>query len=267
MDDEEYEDSQQTPIPSIKIELNDNESIYEYAVITPKNIGVIVDSLPDTKQIGKIIIEYLELNDNKVENDNESDNSDDYDEDEQLYSAVTSKSSLAKYPNTEIPILANKKLKVIGIIIPHLSNIIINNILARTLVENLKVSKSWITLSPCSLNNNQSINRIQFEGNDSNLINDNISLIPTLKPPHFITGFTAALISELNLLSKGRLLSLVLNSEGQPGFEKIDNDSLVDTTFILSEVILSSGLRDEYLKKVSLSVRKFNSYSNSGMYI
>lgn len=250
-------------IPTITIDF-DSTTKLDYLVVVPGTISIISDLLPG-KKVGTVKIHYAK--------EQTSEEDDDYHEDEQLYAAVRQREFDSKFPNEELTIFAHTNFWTI--VVPHFTNIITTNLLAKKLAE--ICPSTWITLAPCSINNNQSLNKMSSEklnieapkldtlDSKSNTSLANILLaVPTLKPPHFITGIAASITSQN--VSKC-MLTLVLNSEGQPGFEKSDNDAIIDAAYVLGEILLDGPLRELYLKKVSLSVRKFNGYSNSGMYI
>lgn len=225
---------------------------------------MITDSFP-TKQIGSIKIETPKNTETETETKN-IDSDSDYDEDEQLYKAI--KSSKNADEEIPIPILQLIGSPTIFIVTPHFTNVIANFEIAEKLVQNVKVNKSWITLSPCNLNNGQTISKLEKDPLDGVSPNSPYSSVPFLKPPHFITGIAASFNSIINTTKEQQLFSLALNSDGQPGFEKLDNDALIDTTYVLVDLIVKDEKEKEgVLNKISKSVRKFNSYSNSGMYL
>lgn len=196
-------------------------------LIIPTSLKILGDF--DKKQVAEIVIKYKNVEEVDVK---------DYDEDEQLYNAM----KLVKYPNYNIPIYKFNGNFVI--IIPHISNTIVINKLSEVLV-NLDI-KSWITLAPSNIP--QSLNQVgilDFK-------------LPHMKPPHFITGISASINS--NLYKKGKkFVGLILRGEGQPGFEIIDGDAMVDVAYVLE-----SHYHIDLVKHVSTKVRKF---TYSGMYI
>ena len=151
---------------------------------------------------------------------------------------------------------------VLSIVVPHFANTITYNVLARQLVQQLKPLKSWILLAPSNLNNNQSINKLLLDTGTAFSV---LSQVPVLRPPHSITGITAAVVSQLNLIGATNVITLVLNSEGHLGYEKSDNDSIVHTAYVLGDIIPID--KEQYVKNLSARVRKFNGYSNLGIYI
>lgn len=232
----------------------------EYVVITPTTLKVLVQYLPHGKNVGIISIEYPQL----LELQNYKDE-DDYDEDEQLYSAVMKKSMMDKYGKIEIPIVLHGSY--LSINVPHFQNTIVNNIFASKVTAKLHetVGKAWIVLSPSLISTNETINKLNIESDTK--MPAIYEAIPNLQPPHFITGIGASFNSQISLLHNSKLMSLVLRAEGQSGFEKVDSDSLVDTCFVLGELLVNPKDRDHYLKQVSFEVRKINGSANSGMYI
>lgn len=230
-------------IPEISIDYKETTN---FALVCPETLKVIGDSIIDKTQVGSIQVKY--------KFDNILPPIDDYDEDEQLYNAIMEKSLASKYQNYSIPMykLDNKSLTIITI--PHITNQIALNLIAKALAE-LDFDK-FIMLAPCMLNNNQSLNKFVYGLNDESFMN-----IPAIRPPHFITGIGGSLSSKL-YLAKRKFICLVLNAEGQPGYERIDNDSLVDASTVLAKFLYLNKL---FLKAVS-KVRKLD-YSSSGMYI
>ncbi|EGV61526.1 hypothetical protein PSN45_000203 [Yamadazyma tenuis] len=249
----EDEADNETPnlIPHLSIEYAGTSATT--LIICPQTVKVITETIGGTK-CGEIFIKYPEIP--KIVSDSVED---EYDEDEQLYSAIMEKSLKDKFTEFTIPILVHQNS--LTVVVPHQTNAVAINALSDKLVEffSSKIT-NWITLAPCQLNNNQTLNKFSI-GSESELVNS----IPTVQPPHFITGIGASVTSTLALTEGVRLVSLILNAEGQPGYEKIDPDSIIDASHVVAELI---GLeRDAFIKRVSLSVRKFNSYSTSGMYI
>ncbi|EGW33751.1 uncharacterized protein SPAPADRAFT_59115 [Spathaspora passalidarum NRRL Y-27907] len=245
--DDDTDDTTPHPIPTVSIDLQ-TSSIGNIVVI-PKTISILQDELSSLTQVGTVKIEYPEL----VQTTSEESQLD-YDEDEQLYSAIRQRELDTKYPTAQIPIYSISNGNVV-LTVPHFYNTIAYNVLARQLVK-VGNPKQWILLSPCSMNNNQTIAILES--------NPLLEVIPVLTPPHTVTGISAAIISQLPPSAK--LIPLVLNSEGQPGFEKSDNDAIIDICVILGEVLQIED-KEDYLKRVSSKVRKFNGYSNLGMYI
>lgn len=208
--------------------------------------------------VGKIEISYPQLQ-SVAKSGPDNDDSDEYDEDEQLYTAITSKSLTSRYPSQTIDINLYGD-DVIAVVVPHFTNTIVTNLLARQLVQKLSlVAPYWVVLSPCGLDT-LTVTKLEIlQPSPDKLVQE----LPVLKPPHFVTGIGGALVSELNS-QQVKTLGLVLNSEGQPGYEKIDMQSLIDASSILARLLVQD---EKYLLRVSLAVRKFNGYANSGMYI
>lgn len=254
----EDEDEDESPdlVPEVSI---DCSASCKTILICPQTCRVIADSLPQKVENGAIHISYPQIDQLVKQKFGSGGFEDDYDEDEQLYAAITEKSLKDRFTEMEIPIFEYGLTIVITV--PHLTNTVATNVLGTAIVNYFadKV-QTWITLSPCPLNNNETVNKFKL----GSIPHDSIALIPNIQPPHFITGICGSINSNLSLKNTN-LVSLVLNAEGQPGFEKLDNDAIIDTSHIVSGLL---GIKDsKYLKSVSLSARKFNGYSNSGMYI
>lgn len=236
--------------------MTDGTSEYDYALIVPHTISLIQDQLPKRVKIGEITIDYASLmKDLSVEEQEE------YDEDEQLYTALENEALKNKFKTEVIPVYLSNG--ILSVVVPHFANIIAYNLLARKLVQQLQPLKSWILLAPSNLNNNQSINQLPLTSDTTSLV---LSQVPVLRPPHSVTGITAAILSQLNLSGATNVITLVLNSEGHLGFEKSDNDAIVDTAYVISDIVATLD-KQEYVKSISSKVRKFNGYSNLGIYV
>lgn len=257
---EDEDENQPNFKPTISIKLTKQPSIPpKTIVVLPSTISILQDQLK-FEPIGVINIDYPELYDT-IDKTNELE----YDEDEQLYVALKNQNLKNKYPKLDIPIVANSDNSVLSTTIPHFFNSIAYNLLAREVIKVFNDINEWIILAPCGLNNNQSINKLQ--SGEVSKGKELLDQVPDLKPPHAITGIAGSMVSQLNLNSKNQITCLVLNSEGQPGFEKSDNDSIVDTSYLLVNLFTVHD-QQEYLDAISNKVRKFNgAFSNLGMYI
>lgn len=253
--DDEDSNAKPNPIPEVRISLNDTSATYDYVLIAPQTISLIQDQLPNKLNVGTITVDYPNL---IKELSKEEQN--DYDEDEQLYAALENEALKNRFKKEEISVYLSNG--VLSIVVPHFANTITYNVLARQLVQQLKPLKSWILLAPSNLNNNQSINKLLLDTGTAFSV---LSQVPVLRPPHSITGITAAVVSQLNLIGATNVITLVLNSEGHLGYEKSDNDSIVHTAYVLGDIIPID--KEQYVKNLSARVRKFNGYSNLGIYI
>lgn len=186
----------------------------------------------------------------------------DFDEDEQLYNAVDTQALIRKYPNIEIPLYKIDEQEALAMVVPHFANSIAERYVAKQIALLSKQLTQWLILSPCQINNNISICRLDLS---SRMFTD----VPILQPPHFITGICASLLSELMKLNvdPANIGALVLNSEGQPGFEKIDADALMEAAEKSASFLVGEQSKQKFLKTLSLTVRKINSAVTSGMYI
>lgn len=226
-------------------------------VVLPQSIKVVLDCVADRKPAGSIKVEYPQL-------EAENDENEEYDEDEQLYSAVNREATSRKYQSAEIAVFslaaAADSGESLALVVPHLTNPIAEKLVAAQVAKLALDGAQWIVLAPCPLNNGTSLSRLDVGGR--------FSEVPALQPPHFITGIGAAVVGEL--AQQKRLDStsvLVLNAEGHPGYEKIDADSIMDAVEVIGAQVVGSASRNSYIRKVSQGVRKINSAATSGMYI
>lgn len=253
---DEDEDIQHPLIPDIQVNLGPDEEINRI-VIVPETIALLVSRAPHTT-IGNLTVTYPQ-NDFQVDY---TSTGNDFDEDEQLYTAVDTQAFLRKYPSTVIPIYRVDGTQTVAIIIPHFVNTIAERLVAKKLVLLLGSKSQALTLSPCQINNYLTISRLDMS---PQLFQE----VPILQPPHVVTGISAAFVSEFTKVyhNIARLGALVLNSEGQPGFEKIDADAIIDAAEQSANFIVGAKNKDEYLKSLSQTVRKVNSAVTSGMYL
>lgn len=218
---------------------------FQEVVVVPKNMAVVIEHVPNKKTAGKIEITYPQLKDLKEKED-------EYDEEEQLYSAVTQQAK--KYKTLEIPVVSSGSN--LFVVVPHFYNPIVDTFVAREIAQ--FGAKAWVVLAPSMLNYRCTLCRLD--------VSSKFEHVPQLQPPHFITGIGAALVSALGQEEKLESAGvLVLNAEGHLGFEKVDADSIMDA----AEVVCGAWVEDKqnYLKKLSLTVRKINSSATSGLYV
>lgn len=244
------DDDAPTPlIPTVSSDLAILSNI-ETVVVIPLSMKIILDSVDKTVS-GSIKVEYPQLT-------NEEESNEDYDEDTQLYSAVSREANSKLYQTADIAIYKLNARPALAVVVPHFTNPIVEKVVAAQLVKLPVENAHWIILAPCVLNNGVSLCRLDA----GNLF----TFVPKVQPPHFITGIGAAVVSELAGHSKvGECNTLILNAEGHPGYEKVDADSLMEAAEVAGEYLVKS--KTDYIKKLSHSVRKINSSATSGMYI
>ncbi|RCK66075.1 hypothetical protein Cantr_01755 [Candida viswanathii] len=258
---EDEDENQPNFKPTITVKLTKQPRIAPQTVLVmPSTISILQDQLK-FEPIGLIHIDYPELYES-IDKSSELE----YDEDEQLYVALKNQNLKNKYPKLDVPVVANSDISVVSITIPHFYNAITYNLVAREVIKTFSETRDWIVLAPCGLNNNQSVNKL-LAGQEVKRGKELMDQVPELKPPHAITGIAGSVVSQLNLSPGKNITCLVLNSEGQPGFEKSDNDSIVDVSYLLVHLFEVVN-QQEYLNAISNKVRKFNgAFSNLGMYI
>ncbi|CAI5756264.1 unnamed protein product [Candida verbasci] len=244
---DEMDNVKPNPIPKIEIdvELDNIKNI----LILPSTLQIMGDTMGKF-EVGEIRVIYDNLKLGVDDEDGE------YDEDEQLYKSLKNENFKNKYKDETIPIY-NYKANLI-IIISRFDNIITYNAIAKQLVSVLKkLIYNWFILAPCSLNNNQSINKLIINKEYVQTIE-----IPLLKPPHVVTGIGGALLSELSDNAQNLTITgLILNSEGKPGYEKIDTDSIMDSAKVLNDIL---KLSPSFQHDLSIKIRRFNTSAHGG---
>lgn len=230
----------------------------------PKQLLVVPSTIsPIVQEASKTVVGNISIRYSYSEHDqNHETTEEEFDEDEQLYSAVNTQAILRNYPSATIPVYLIEDSHTVAIIVPHFANTMTEKLVAAKIVSLADRDAQWLVLAPCQINNNLSICRLDLSPQW-------YSNVPLLQPPHFVTGFSASIISAI--FKSGYDLSkvsvLVLNSEGQPGFEKIDADALMEAAENGAKFIVGNEKKDGFLKELSVSVRKINSSATSGMYI
>lgn len=255
MNDEE-ESTEKPLIPLVKLTWETQISP-TCVVVVPSTIASFVEKAPTTT-VGIITVRYAQL-DRSTDQDVLDD---DFDENEQLYSVLNMQALLRKYPNVDIPVYHVTDTKTLAVVVPRFTNVYVEKLLAKKIALLGDEQTQWLTLAPCQINNNLSICRLDTSP-------ENFKEVPLLQPPHVVTGISAALISEM-AKSKGdltKVFALVLNSEGQPGFEKVDADALMDAAEKGACMLVGKDRKVAYLKALSLSVRKISSADSYAMYI
>lgn len=84
-------------------------------------------------------------------------------------------------------------------------------------------------------------------------------------PPYYVTGILAAIFSELNKIQNSQALLLALNSDGQIGYERTDNDCMIELSKKIS-LLLDEKNKIKYVNNVELKVKRLDFSSNS-MYL
>lgn len=236
-------------MPTVSLSYTSTDSI-DTVVVVPQSIKVVLDNVSKSA-VGSIKVEYPQL----TTDDNQNE---EYDEDEQLYSAVSKEANLKTYQSADIAVYRLEGQRALAVVVPHFTNPIVEKVVAHELGKLPVDSANWIILAPCVLNNGVSLSKLA-----AGSLFDNV---PKVQPPHFITGIGAAVVSELATLNRlEKCNTLILNAEGHPGYEKVDADSIMDAAEVASEYFVKS--KADYIKKLSQSVRKINSSATSGMYI
>lgn len=258
------DDDETAPIiPTVSIQLDKADVIdIDYFFVSPHTTKIVIEALStDAAVVGTItVLHGAAATTTTTVDDEESD----YDEDEQLYRSILKS---AAHQEISIPIYYSAQRLAAYCIVSHFSNAVTYNLVARQLVShfNANVHKSWVTVSTSSFNNGHTLARLNSANPKAPSAFD---LVPYLQPPHFITGVAASVNSVVNLIDGASLACLILNSDGQPGYEKLSTDAIVDAASVLAEFVTTDPhQKNQVVQFVSKAVRKFNSYSNSGMYL
>lgn len=171
--------------------------------------------------------------------------SEEFIEDEQLYKASEAHQEELSY---EIEVI-----NVIGwniIVVPAFQDVINYEIIAREL-SNYKLE--IITITPGSLPFDSLIAEI---GGVS-------TKYPQLIPPFVITGISASLVGQ-SKTQGSKVQTLVLQSEGVSGYEKINHDSIAEISHYIQDLF---KLDSKFIKDVDSLLNTGSSVNNFGLYL
>lgn len=263
MIDDEDEVAVKPPRPSVSFSIT---KPFSHVLVVPSTMAIIT-SVFDKSPCGAIDVfyEYHSLEEPDV-----------YDDDEQLYLTHGSGRVLPSESAKVYEILPG----TIAIEVPHFSQPIVDKLVAMELAG-LVAGKNVTVLAPGTLGFGQALGRLDLGGS-------RFTEVPLVLPPTFITGISAALVATLGagaslLTSEGtggaegagssagaegegqsqNVAALVLQSEGQPGYEKVDADAIVEA----GKAVFQSWNQPGKVAALSSAVRKLNSSSTSGMYL
>lgn len=214
----------------------DGKKSVDFAVLVPSLASILAKKVQGSP-VGTLSVKY---------SISESVGDGEYNDDEQLYAAMTSSYSKERYRNHELSILGAEGAGLwVFMNIPPSDNPITYNLIAQALVRNIS-AKTWITVAPGSFYGH-TICKLESQAHPGT------EEIPQLRPPHFVTGIAAAINRQAS-----DVLCLVVNAEGQPGYERIDVDALVDASYVIGSIL---HLGNSYTKAVSKAVRRSESNS------
>lgn len=227
-------------------------------MISPHNTKLLVKALPKGQKVGTIKISFPK---SIVEDAAE----DTFDEDEQLYTAIEEKIKANSYGSYEMEIWKNTD-SIISVAVPRFKEAIVNNILARKFVEKFNdLVQSWVILSLCEIKYGDILNRLDI--NDINEKAKVYSSVPSLKPPHFISGISASLHAQLKKNPDTLLFSIVVRSEGNLGYERINVESLLEAGYVLAEIFGKDFDNRSYIENVTIGSKALRQGYGSLMYI
>lgn len=175
---------------------------------------------------------------------------DEYIEDEHLYSA-TGEVSYEESLCATLSVVSYQGFNVL--VVPNFDADKVNyNLVARLLLKEVVVPLITITPGPtphdqlvCTLGSSWGLSYTE------------------LPPPFVITGISGALVSGAGA-AKREVIALVLQSEGVPGFEKVNERSIGEVARVLREKL---SLYDKFVENVEKSLHYGKSVNSLGLYI
>ena len=226
-------------------------------IVVPQQLSVVVDSVEEKDPIGSLHFEYRPNAGDEASESPASLNEAEYDEDEQLYAAM--KQEQTKRVQLTVYACGPEK-SVLVVVAPHVEDVLAQKSLADTLGQLAQKCGRCIVLAPCSLGWGQLICRLDLPG-------DFFATVDPIRPPHYVSGLAAALVSELTQNSKADLGLLALNAEGHVGYEKVDADSIMAAAENFASYLVGKSLKASYIERLSRNVRRIASSVTSGMYL
>lgn len=148
-------------------------------------------------------------------------------------------------------------------LVPYFEDAVVYHLIAEELAASWHPARV-VAMAPAYMNNNQSLGKLVSSKVFASPLLDEVA---ALTPPLCFTGPAAAVTAAF---SNTPTLALVLNAEGNSGFEKISPDTMIDACLVVASVMgLDALASTAYMRTVSTAVRKsFGGVSSSsGMYL
>lgn len=236
-------------------------------IVAPYNLGFLLnENLPNFTNIATVNISINNANNKEETEDKQGTKENQYLEDEELYSAHDLKTNFQAIEFSICSFKSASSRSFNCVTMPNLSTFhpILYNKLSQYLICECLMPDQLIVLTPCALNYGQCV--CKLISSKMGGIYESID-VPFLKPPHFISGITAACFATSSTHSI-ESLALILDSEGVLNFERIKEDSILLAANILVNQFfnLNADESAKYIKEITKKASVCD-YVNSGMYI
>ncbi|CAH2447075.1 Hypothetical protein PP7435_CHR1-1194 [Komagataella phaffii CBS 7435] len=195
----------------------------QFLIIGNSNFNTILNSFDKLTEYATISIDY---NSSNSKNDD-----DDFHEDEQLYQ-INKQSVFEPKTITVYRTVNNNNQNVLLVSVPLFANIYTYNVLAKFLLVHLN-SKQILVLGSSQLEN-ELLAKLATK-QDSEL-DPKLKQIAQLKPPSFVTGIAASLLSTGKTLHKD-MVALLLDGDGPIDYERLNENGLNACTSLLGQVV------------------------------
>ncbi|KAI0464385.1 hypothetical protein LJB42_001998 [Komagataella kurtzmanii] len=195
----------------------------QFLIIGNSNFNTILNSFDKLTEYATISIYY---NSSNSKNDD-----DDFHEDEQLYQ-INKQSVFEPKTITVYRTVNNNNQNVLLVSVPLFANIYTYNVLAKFLLVHLN-SKQILVLGSSQLEN-ELLAKLATK-QDSEL-DPKLNQIAQLKPPSFVTGIAACLLSTGKTLHKD-MVALLLDGDGPIDYERLNENGLNACTSLLGQVV------------------------------
>lgn len=182
-------------------------------------------------------------------------------QEEQLYSAQAKEEAFESY-NIELHHLNGSNLLVMPNFVG--AHPIASAQLSEYLLSQVLLPEHILVVSPCTLNYSTTLCKIVNIPKELALTKA-LEKVDYLKPPHFVSGPTAAVMS-FATVQEMHAVNVVLDSEGAVNFERINEDSILEAGALISELLDLKEGKKEYIEKVKKQISA-NDSMGSGMYI
>lgn len=246
-------------ISVLNIVLNPPASKPTLLLVVPHSLSVIVDSVQIKSTVGEYTFAFRSnAGENEAERATSNESDSDFDDEEQLYSALLS----ASQKSFKRPIYAlGPQMDVFAVVVPHVGDVLAEKMLAQLIGTIAPEKGHWIALAPSTLGYRQILCRLDLGSSE-------FSEVAPLRPPHYVSGFVAAFVSAMvdkGVEKNGSVFAL--NSEGQIGFEKVDADSIMAAAHYIAGLLVGEAEKTKYVEKLSRTVRRITLSATSGMYL
>ncbi|ONH65208.1 Proteasome chaperone 1 [Cyberlindnera fabianii] len=250
---EDNEEDFSTPLHLPNVSMESSEGLKSFTgtlLVIPESLKFITETLnklyPETSTLAELVIKKKFTR--RID-------SEDFIEDEQLYAATEADKVHEEIVSSTISITKYTELLAICCVKNYENIDKINYTLVSTSLLNSSTNATIVTLTPGTLPFDQLIATLGGKWSTEQYVQ--------LVPPFVVTGIAGSLISQAQILGK-EVHALVLQSEGVPGFEKVNEYAVEEIANLLKDRF---KLGDEFTKTLNVVLHSGKSVNNLGLYL